>query len=319
MYWLKRSASAALLAFAVLSVTFFLLELAPGSYAETLLQPNSPPETRKALIAKYHLDQPVHQRYLAYIGNMLHGDFGISFSYNKPVTDVIAKTLPNTLWLTLPGLLLALLMGIPLGIYQALHHHSTTDRSLLFIQIIGYSVPVTLAGMMLQLFFAIYLDWLPVSGMQTLTGTSANVFGAWGDYLHHLILPIITYALWNFVLIARMMRSSMIETLQQDYLRTARSRGLPEWRVLWKHALPNAVSPIVTWLGLALPSAFAGAVITESVFAWPGIGRAMLDAIFSHDIPLVSGLLFFSTLLIIGGQLMADLFSHWIDPRTRAV
>ncbi len=272
----------------------------------------------------FGLDQPLLLRYVKWLGAMLTGDFGYSFSYGRPVLEVIRTFLPNTLLLSGCALVLSFLGGVVLGALQAARQHSKTDSVLSVVLLFFYSMPSFWLALMLMLVFSVFARsvwhwpfWLPVSGMTSMDYASLSPLGRILDRAWHLVLPTVSLTLVLTAGIARFMRSSMLEVVRQDYIRTARAKGLPERTVVFKHALRNALIPVITLAGLYIPLLFGGTVFVEYVFAWPGMGKAIVDAIAARDYPLIMATSFLFAAMVVVGNLLADLLYAVVDPRIR--
>ncbi len=323
-YIVRRLLAAIPLVLGVATIVFFVVHLAPGDPASLYIAPGVSPEAVEQVRQNMGLDRPVHERYVRWMGAMLQGDFGVSFSRNQPVRDVIVQILPNTLLLSFSALILAFGAGILIGVVQAVRQNSFTDGALSVGSLFFYSMPSFWLALMLILVFSLYARnvwgwpiWFPASGM---VSVDHYAMGAWEQVLdraRHLVLPAVSLALVLAAGVARYTRGSMLEVIRQDYIRTARAKGLPERTVIFKHALRNALIPVVTLLGLYLPVLFSGTVVIETVFAWPGMGKLMVDSIFQRDYPVVmAGALVFAVMVVLG-NLMADLLYAAVDPRIR--
>ena len=324
LFLLRRLVQAVPIVLGIATLVFFLLALAPGDAVSFLVSPNITPEALEQIRRNMGLDQPVHIRYLRWMGSMLTGDFGISLTRNEPVRDIILAILPNTLTLSLSAILLAFAGGILIGVFQAVRHNRLADSALSVIGLFFYSMPSFWLALMLILVFSLgarnlweWPIWFPASGMTSVDYPFMSPGEQIRDRLAHLVLPSLSLALVLAAGIARYMRSSMLEVIRQDYVRTARSKGLSEFRVIARHALPNGLIPIVTLLGLYLPTFFSGAVLIETVFAWPGMGRLVVDAIFQRDYPVVMAGTFIFAVLVVIGNLVADALYAIVDPRIR--
>ena len=324
LFLLRRLVQAVPIVLGIATLVFFLLALAPGDAVSFLVSPNITPEALEQIRRNMGLDQPVHIRYLRWMGSMLTGDFGISLTRNEPVRDIILAILPNTLILSLSAILLAFAGGILIGVFQAVRHNRLADSALSVIGLFFYSMPSFWLALMLILVFSLgarnlweWPIWFPASGMTSVDYPFMSPGEQIRDRLAHLVLPSLSLALVLAAGIARYMRSSMLEVIRQDYVRTARSKGLSEFRVIARHALPNGLIPIVTLLGLYLPTFFSGAVLIETVFAWPGMGRLVVDAIFQRDYPVVMAGTFIFAVLVVIGNLVADALYAIVDPRIR--
>lgn len=302
----------------VVTLIFLLLQLTPGDATDRFFTPETPPEVREMIEAKWGLDQPVHVQYGRMMGNMLQGDFGRSIAQERPVFDIIMEAVPNTLMLSIVTLVVIFGAGILMGTVQAVKQYSFIDNALSVGSLFFYSMPRFWLALMLVLIFALKLDILPAAGMmdaveyEYMTPAEQVI-----DRLRHLLLPGIALGVASAAGTARYMRSSMLEVIRLDYIRTARAKGLGEGTVVFKHALRNALLPIVTLLGLSLPFLFSGSVLVEIIFAWPGMGRLIVGAIFSQDTPLIIACFFVFTLMVVAGNLLADVLYSIVDPRIR--
>ena len=298
---LRRTLRAVAALLLVTAVVFALLRLS-GDPAYVLLAPEATPEQRAAFRAQYGLDQPLPVQYARYLARVVQGDFGQSFSFQAPALQVALQRLPATLELTLAAMTLAVLLAIPAAVIAALWRGRLFDRALMAVTLAGQSVPTFWLGMMMIIVAAVHFRVLPASGR-----------GGWS----HLVMPAVALALWLMALLARVTRSEMLEALEQDYVRTARAKGLAESAIAARHALKNALLPIVTVLGLQFGGLLGGAVMTETVFAWPGVGTLILDAILKKDFPVVlAGVMVVAAGFIVV-NLVLDLLYSALDPRIR--
>ncbi|HYE26202.1 MAG TPA: nickel ABC transporter permease [Clostridia bacterium] len=286
----------------VVSVVFLLIHLVPGDPIQQMLGEGAASADLEAARRAYGLDVPVAQQYVNYWRGVLRGDLGDSIRMNQPVGRVIAQAYPATIALTISALLVAILISVPAGVRSALRRNRWDDRVLSFVSLLGLSFPNFALGPILILFFAIRLGWLPVSG----TGTLA-----------HLVLPAITMGGALAAILTRMVRTSMLEELGQDYIRTARAKGLPERTVVYGHALRNAMIPVVTVLGLQFGALLAGAIVTETIFSWPGIGRLTISAISNRDYYLVQGCILAIGLTYVLVNFLTDMVYSVLNPRIR--
>ncbi|WP_299560659.1 ABC transporter permease [uncultured Mycolicibacterium sp.] len=293
-------------------IVFLLLQLVPGDPAVTILGAGATKEAVTALRAELGLDRPLPVQFLDYLGGLLRGDLGRSLTVNAPVTDIMLPRFANTLILTGAALLLCLVVAIPLGVVAAYRQYSLFDRFAMFASMAGASVPVYWFGLLLIGVFAVGLRWLPTSGMY-----NPRFPGGVADLLAHLVLPAIAAALVPLAVIARMTRGVMIEVLQQDYIRTLRASGLSTANVLWRHALRNALPPIVNIVGLQVGYLLGGVVFVEVVFGWPGLGQQLYISISQRDIPVVQAGVLFIALAFVLINLFADTAVGLLDPRTR--
>lgn len=276
-----------------------VLMLVPDYYTEEQVQ---------AVRVAYGFDQPIHVQYLNFLERALHGDFGRSFRNRQPAWDMVKAALPNTALLAAAALLMGIVVSLPLGIVSALKRNSPLDLLVTTISVGGRALPSFWLGLMLMLLFAVTLRWLPVSGTGAVSGESP---------LKHLILPAVTLATGLVTTLTRLIRSSMLEVIREDYVTTARAKGLREVMILFRHVLRNALIPVITVLGLNIAWLLGGAVIIEQVFAWPGMGRLMVQAIFARDNSIVQAGLLVSSLIIIASNLGVDILYTFIDPRIR--
>lgn len=301
------------------TVTFLLVKLAPGDpFTAMVDNPSIPPEVRERMRRQWGFDRPVPEQYVLYLRNLARGDLGWSFSQHRPVADAIADALPNTLLLMGVGLVGAFVLGIAAGVVRAARRGSVADRALGAGTLVFYSMPDFWLAIMAMLTFAYWIPIFPTSGTTT-PGLHdyLSPVGKLGDRLWHLILPATTLVLLTAAIIARYQRAAFLDVATQDFVRTARAKGLRERDVLWRHVLRNALLPVITLLGLALPMLVGGAVFVEQVFAWPGMGRLVVGAISARDHPLVLAIVVLGSALVTLGSLMADLLYMIADPRLR--
>lgn len=302
----------------VVTLIFVLIELSPGTAVDKYITPDTDPQIRELLIHKFGLDQPGWYRYLLMLGNVARFDFGISLDTQRPVFTIVAEALPNTIVLSLVTLATAYPVGIAIGTFQATRAGRFTDTATSVTSLFFYSMPGFWLAMMLQLVFAYQLDLLPTSGLyDVITHDDMSTLESLRDRAWHLVLPGVLMGIAGSAGIARYMRSSLLEVVRQDFIRTARAKGLPESIVIGRHALRNALLPIITLLGLSLPGLFGGSVLIETIFAWPGMGRVIVSAIFAQDTPLLIACFYVFALLVVFGNLMADLLYAVADPRIR--
>jgi len=303
----------------VVTLIFLILHLAPGDPTAIWFNPGIPPEVLERMRESMGLDRPLYEQYLYWLKSFLTGDFGYSYSQFRPVSEVIGDALPNTLLLGGVALLVIFGIGIAVGAWQAARRHTTADPALTFVSLFLYSMPGFWLGLMLILAASTWLSWLglPVSGMTSVDHAQLEPFRKISDVAAHLVLPTIALGLGSAAGVARYVRGEMLEVLEQDYIRTARAKGLPERTVILRHALRNALLPVVSLLGLYLPLLFGGALVIEVVFSWPGMGRLMFDAVLARDYPLVLAASFLFAVLVIAGNLLADILYAVVDPRVR--
>jgi peptide/nickel transport system permease protein len=308
-YLLRRLGECLIVLLVMSFVIYALLGLMPGDPIDLMIAANPDLTTADAerLKALYGLDRPIHERYLSWLGNALTGDLGFSRTHRQPVLDILLPRLWNSVQLMGLGFLIAVALSIPLGIWAALKPRALRDHAINFVAFAGISVPPFWLAIMLIMVFAVWLGWLPASGMGR-TGDPAS-------RAQHLVLPVLAMALLTVGDIIRFMRGSMIEALRQDYIRTARAKGLSQRGVVYGHALRNAMIPVVTILALNFGTLFSGALITETMFGYLGMGKTIYDAILSNDYNLALVGLLFATATTLIANLAADLAYAWLDPR----
>ncbi|OLA99330.1 MAG: hypothetical protein AUG01_13780 [Candidatus Rokubacteria bacterium 13_1_20CM_2_69_58] len=293
-------------------VIFMVLHLSPGDPVEIMLGSQATQEDRARLRAELGLDQPLHVQYGRWLGHVARGDLGRSLWMKRPVLDEVLGRFKATLVLTGTALLLSSLAGVALGVASAIRPNSVLDRLSAVASLFGASMPTFWLGIVLMVIFALWLGWLPASGMYAAYGG-----GDLRDLLAHLVLPAVTLAAASVTIIARLTRATMLETLGQDYIRTARAKGVVERAVVLRHGLKNALIPIVTVVGVQAGYLLGGAVLTETVFAWPGVGTLMVQGILARDFPLVQGCVLVVALSFVLVNLAVDLLYAWLDPRIR--
>ena len=313
---LTRVLYAIVLLIAVLVLNFSMLHLAPGDVADTIAQSSGGADAEiLAQIRKdYGLDQPFLTQLGSYIGRVVQFDLGYSFFYNLPVTQLIMERLPATLLLVISAQLLALVVGVVLGVISARNPNGITSHFVTGLALFGYSAPVFWTGILLLIAFSLNIPIFPSSGMRDVT-LSGGFFAHAFDVLRHLFLPMIALCSVYLALYSRLCRSSMLEVLGSDYIRTAKAKGLSGTQVVYKHALKNALSPVITLAGLQFSAVISGAVLVEAVFSWPGLGTLAFQSIIARDTPTILGILFFSALVVIIGNLITDMVLRLIDPR----
>lgn|SRR5690606_2379763 len=322
-FLLRRVLGAIPLLLGIATLVFFVLNLAPGDPAAAYLNPNMPPEVIEQLRVNLGLDQPVHVRYVKWMASFFTGDWGYSFAQSRPVAAILLDALPNTLILAAISLVLVFVIGIVIGVIQAVRQNSLTDNSLSVVGLFFYSMPSFWLGLMLMLVFSLKAsEWgwpisLPPTGVTSVDYDFMTAGEKLRDRVAHLVLPVATLTLALAAGIARYTRGQMLEVVRQDYIRTARAKGLPERTVIFKHALRNSLIPVITLLGLNLPYLFSGAVFIEYIFAWPGMGRVIVEAIYQRDYPLVMATSFLFAVIVVIGNLIADTLYAVADPRIR--
>jgi len=299
---LQRLLGALLVIFGVVSIVFLLIHMIPGDPVEIMLGESASTTDREALRVALGLDLPVWQQFQQYLTGLLHFDMGNSIHFRRPVSDLLVERLPATGLLTAVTLLMTLLLALPLGIIAAVRRDTGWDAGAMTFSMLGISIPNFWLGPVLILVFSLWLGWFPVSGR--------SGFGS-------VILPALTLSTGLIAVLSRMVRSSMLEVLGEDYMRTARAKGLPPQRVILHHGLRNALLPVITLLGLQLGALLAGAVITETVFSWPGVGLLTIESIQSRDYPVVQACVLLISVTYVLVSLLTDLAYAWIDPRIR--
>lgn len=302
--------------FAVITIGFILLNLAPGDPVNYILGDSGDAELAARVRARLGLDAPLHVRYFTYVSSILKGQLGRSYIYGRPVSEMISKRIPATLLLFTAQFVLSSILGIGLGVFAAHRKGSIWDKLTIALSVLWYSTPVFWSGQLLLLFFSLHLGIFPSYGMRSIQAPAEGI-GRILDIASHLTLPMIAFALLNLALIARLTRSSMVETLREDYILTARAKGIPEGTVIRRHALRNTLLPVVTVQGMMIGQSMAGAILTETVFSWPGLGRLMYDAIVARDYPVVLGLFILVSSVVILANLLTDLLYALLDPRVR--
>lgn len=315
----KRLAGLVPLLVGISFVSFFVVKLAPGSPvdAASALNPKMSLEAKEKLTKLYELDKPLPVQYLRWAGRIACFDLGRSFTDGEKVTTKILQAIPVTLLLNGLTLFVVFTLGIPIGIYGALKRGRWGDRISGTLLFAGYSVPTFWLALLLMTLFGVQMRWLPVSGLHSIFFEEMSVFEKTIDLAKHLVLPVFVASITGLAAISRYMRQAMIEILDQNYIRTARAKGLPERLVIYRHAFRNAVLPIVTLLGLSVPGLLGGSVIFETVFSIPGMGRLFYNSVFSRDYPVIMGILVLGAVLTLLGNLLADLAYALADPRIR--
>ena len=317
--FLVRVVYAVILLTAVLVLNFSMMYLAPGDVADAISQSmgGADKEILDQIRADYGLDRPFLVQLGSYIGNVLTFDLGYSFFYNTPVTDLILQRLPATLLLVFTAQVLALFIGVLLGVISARRPNGLISHFVTILALFGYSAPVFWTGILLLIGFSLNVHWFPVAGMRDVT-ISGGFWVHFLDIARHLVLPVITLGSIFLALYSRLCRATMLEVLGSDYIRTAKAKGLSDHEVVYKHALKNSLSPVITLAGLQFSAVISGAVLVETVFSWPGLGTLAFQSIIARDTPTILGILFFSALVVIVGNLLTDLVLRLIDPRIGA-
>ncbi|NGM87967.1 ABC transporter permease [Parapusillimonas sp. SGNA-6] len=305
---IKRLLATIPVLFVVAIVIFVVLRLTPGDPAALVAGDAATAEQLEEIRRSMGLDQPVLVQFSQWLGNMLVGDFGNSLISSRPVGELIAARLGPSMSLTLMTLIYTLMVSLPLGVISAWHRGRAIDRAVMAGSVAGFSIPVFIVAYLMIFLFSMKLGWLPVQGYQPLSA------GFW-EHVRHLILPAVSLGTVYIALITRIVRTSIIDTLNEDYIRTARAKGLPEWRVLLNHALSNAAVPILTIIGISITMLIGGVVVTESVFNIPGLGRLVLDAVLSRDFTVIQSLIVLFSFVYILINLLIDISYLLVDPR----
>lgn len=301
-------------------ISFWVIHLAPGSPTdmETTLNPLAGEAARQRLEVLYGLDRPIYVQYWDWLLRLLHFDFGNSMSADsRPVLTKIMERLPLTVGMNVTAMLLTLLIAIPVGIASACRQNSLFDRSVTVLVFLGFAMPSFWLALLLMMFFGIELQWLPISGLTSMNYEQLTLWGKFCDLAKHLALPILVYTVGGLASMSRYMRACMLEVLRQDYILTARAKGLSETTIIRRHALRNALLPVITLLGLSVPGLIGGSVIIESIFALPGLGQLFYAAVMARDYTMIMGNLVLGAVLTLFGNLLADVCYGLADPRIR--
>jgi peptide/nickel transport system permease protein len=300
-------------------VTFAVINLAPGDPAELInrgeMSARVSPRAYENMRHLYGLDDPIHVRYATWIKRLVTFDFGESFLDHQPVRDKILERLPATLILNITSLVLALTLAVPLGLYSAARQNSTFDKLGGTVLYMLYSLPEFWVALLLIMFFGVKLQLLPFHGMESLDARDLPLLAYWWDRILHMILPTICLTYGSLAYLSRFVRGSSLEVIRQDYIRTARAKGLAERSIVYRHVFRNTMIPVLTLLGLLLPTLISGSIILESIFTWPGVGELFFTSVRARDYPVVMGLSFITAVLVLISTLLADLCYAWADPR----
>jgi peptide/nickel transport system permease protein len=301
-------------------VSFLVIHMAPGSPVDLLteLDPKASAEARARMEQAFGLDKPLHVQYWLWLKKVAVGDFGTSLSKDtRPVLDKIEEALPVTLTLNALSLCIVLAVSLPIGIYSATHQYSPADRATTIFVFLGFAMPTFWLALLCMILFGVELGWLPISGLKSFNYDSMTFGAQILDRVRHVILPVTISGFTSLAAMSRYMRSSMLEVIRQDYITTARAKGLTEHTVIYRHALRNALLPVITILGLSIPGLIGGSVIFETIFAIPGMGRLFYDSVLMRDYPLIMGILVMGAVLTLLGNLLADVLYAVADPRLR--
>jgi len=316
-YVLKRLLSAVPALVAILLFSFLLIRLAPGDPAVLMAGEGATPEYIENIRKAYGLDKPLHEQLLIYLSNIIRGEWGYSLSFNRPVVDVILERIPPTLLLVGTGIVVSLVLGVLLGVIASIKRNTIIDSLISSLALVFYSLPAFVIAQLLIYIFAIVLRIFPLSGILSIGITYTNAFDYIRDLLWHLVLPATTLSLLLMATYVRITRASMIEALLSNYIIAAKSRGLNPRTVIFKHALKNAMLPIVTVAGIQFGTMIGGVVITETVFSWPGVGRLTVEAVQYRDYPLLMGIFLLSAISVIIANLITDIIYTVVDPRVK--
>ena len=316
-YLLARLAWAVPIVLAILIINFLIVHLVPGDPVQALVGDfPTPPGYIEQVRQEFGLDQPIAHQLGLYLWKLAQGDLGFSFANRQPVLDLILDRARLTLLLMLPALTLAAVLGVVFALAAAPHAGSAYDSGLTALSLIGYSMPIFWLGQLLVILFAIKLRWLPAQGMITLRNTPTGWAAVW-DVLWHLVLPALSVTIYYTAIVARVARASVLETISQDYVLTARAKGLSRRAVLWRHVLPNSLIPVVTVIGYNFGYSLTGAILVETVFAWPGLGSLFITSIGNRDYPVLQGIFLFTAVTVVIANVLTDILYGVLDPRVR--
>lgn len=319
-YVIKRTLFMIPLLLGITIICFSVMHLAPGSPTDlqTEMNPKASAEMKERLQALYELDKPIHVQYWSWFKKIIQGDLGISFSSDhRPVADKIMERLPITILINLLSLVIIIAVAVPLGVLSAVHKDSLFDKVTAVFVFIGFAVPTFWLALLLMIFFGIHLGWLPISGLRSLNYEYLGLGDQFFDLMKHLVLPVFVSAFGGLAGLSRYMRANMLEVIRQDYIMTARAKGLSERDVIYRHALRNALLPAITILGLSIPGLIGGSVIFETIFAIPGMGQLFYMSVMARDYPTIMGILLIGAILTLVGNLIADVSYAVADPRIR--
>lgn len=317
-YLLRRAGNALVLIFITLTATFFIVRLAPGDPVDRYYSPDIDPSVMETMRHRLGLDDPLPVQYVKTMWSFVHGDFGVSMTQHRPVSELLAEAIPRTLQLTAAALLLQIVLGLGLGTISAARRYTTLDKSFSTAFLLLYSIPSFYIAYLLIAVFSLGLHWLPSAGMLSIPAGGGGTGGLVADRLLHMVLPVLVLGLGSAAALGRYTRGSLLDVINQEFIRTARAKGVSERDVVLKHALRNALPQILTVIGLSVPFLLGGAVVIEKVFAWPGMGALAVDSIFARDYPVVLATNLVAACMVILGNLLADLSYLWADPRIKA-
>ncbi len=316
-FTLRRLAASALLLFLVLTATFFVIQIAPGEPARLFDNPRISEEKRDELRRIYGLDKPLHRQYLTWLGSVVQGEWGSSFSLNRPAFEVLLEKMPNTTLLVLAAVLVEHLLGLAFGILSAARAGTALDRRIRLGSLVLFSIPMFWTALLAIELLTVRWPLFPTNQMRSEGASALPLFRQILDLLHHLALPALILGVGRCGAVVRFVRNGLLDVLGQDYIRTAHAKGLHPARVLWVHALRNALIPLVQRFGVALPALLSGSLLIEVIFSWPGVGLAIYEAIRQRDYPVILASTALSGAMVVLGSLLADLLHAWLDPRVR--
>ena len=316
-FFLRRTIHAGILIFVTFAASFLIIHLAPGDPLTRYYSPDIDPGAMDTVRRQLGLDAPLAVQFAKTLGSYARGDFGLSLSSHRPVSDIIGEAIPRTIQLTGLALLLQVMLGLGLGMLSAARRRGLVDKVLSPLFLFFYSLPSFYLAFILIAIFSLKLQWFPSASMSTLELQGAGVLETLGDRLWHLALPVSVLALGSTAAFARYARGSLLDVSGQEFVRTARAKGLTESAVMWKHVFKNALPPILTVVGLSIPFLLGGAVVIEKIFAWPGMGSLLVDSIYARDYPVVLAVNLIAAVMVIVGNLLADLSYLWADPRIK--
>lgn len=320
IYLIKRILFMIPLLLGITIICFFVMHLAPGlpTDLQTQMNPKASVEMKERLMSLYELDKPLPVQYWSWLKKLGRGDLGTSFSSDhRPVSDKILERLPITIAINFLSLIIIIAVAVPIGVLSAVHQDSLFDKMMSVFVFVGFAVPTFWLALLMMIFFGIHLGWLPISGLRSLNYEYLSAWGQLTDLAKHLILPVFISAFGGLAGLSRYMRANMLEVIRQDYILTARAKGLSERQVIYKHALRNALLPAITILGLSIPGLIGGSVIFETIFAIPGMGQLFYMSVMARDYPTVMGILLIGAILTLVGNLIADVSYAVADPRIR--
>jgi len=319
-YIFMRLVQSLFLLVGVSMLTFAIIQLAPGGFAQMMGEsPDATAEDTARLTELWGLDQPVHVQYLRWAEQMIQGNFGDSLAQGRPIAEMIGERLPATIFLNIIGLILIYVIALPIGIFSAVKQYSKFDHIMTFVAFLGQAMPAFFFAMLLIYYVGMQVEWIPLAGMATIGVEWGEVsFLTWlVDRSRYLIMPLVVIVFGGLAGLVRFMRASMLDVIHQDYVRTARAKGLSERVVIFKHTVRNALLPIVTSLGFAFSGLLGGSVVIESIFAWPGVGLLAIQAIFTRDYPVIMAFNLIGSIMLVIGMLVADILYVVVDPRIK--